>query len=222
MSIYDAWAMSWGRSSDLNIAEQAQDITAFNGAGNLNAGDFTIAARQSVGDQADGADGNGGGTNVGTQIQDVSAFNGSGNVNGGDFTIGAFQEVGDQGEGSEGGTNVGTQVQNVSAFNGVGNVNQGDFTIVGDQGVGNYAVGPDGSLNGAGVNVDVDVGNGVNVGVQVQTVSAFNGYGNVNGGDLIGVGDQGVGAGAPPAAPIPPSEPDMSGDVPLPMDDICA
>lgn len=222
MSIYDSWAMSWGRSSDLNIAEQVQDISAFNGAGNLNAGDFTIAARQSVGDQGDGADANSGGTNVGSQVQDVSAFNGSGNVNGGDFTIGAFQDVGDQGDGGAGGTNVGTQVQNVSAFNGVGNVNQGDFTIVGEQDVGNYAVGPDGSINGAGVNVDVDVSNGVNVGVQVQTVSAFNGYGNVNGGDLIGVADQGVGAGASPAEPMAPPEPDMSVDVPLPMDDIGA
>ncbi len=201
MSIYDAWAASWGRSSDFNVAEQIQDISAFNGAGNINAGDFTIAARQNVGDQGEvgGPVADSGDANVGTQVQNVSAFNGSGNVNGGDFTIGAFQDVGDEGGGS-GGTNVATQVQNVSAFNGVGNVNQGDFTIIGEQSAGNYAVGPDGSVNGAGVDVNVDVSNGVNVGVQVQTVSAFNGYGNVNGGDLIGVGDQGVGGDAP--APV--------------------
>ncbi|MEM8972752.1 MAG: hypothetical protein AAGD43_11875 [Pseudomonadota bacterium] len=199
MSIYDAWAASWGRSSDFNVAEQFQDISAFNGAGNVNAGDFTIAARQSVGDQGetDGSLAEGSDANVGTQVQNVSAFNGSGNVNGGDFTVGAFQDVGDEGGGS-GGTNVATQVQNVSAFNGVGNVNGGDFTIIGEQSAGNYAVGPDGSVNGAGVDVNVDVSDGVNVGVQVQTVSAFNGYGNVNGGDLIGVGDQSVGGDEPP------------------------
>ena len=215
MSIYDAWAASWGRSSDFNVAEQIQDVTVFNGAGNFNVGDFTIAARQEVGDQGDtgGSD-----TNIGTQIQNVSAFNGEGNVNGGDFTVGAFQDVGDEGgSGGSGGTNVGTQVQNVSAFNGVGNVNEGDFTIIGEQTAGNYAVGPDGSVNGAGVNVDVDVSDGVNVGVQVQTVSAFNGYGNVNGGDLIGVGDQGVGSGGPPP---PPAGPDMGPEEPLPVEDM--
>ncbi len=220
MSVYDAWAASWGRSSDFNVAEQFQDVTAFNGAGNVNGGDFTVVARQNVGDQDVAGDASPGGVNIGTQVQDVSAFNGSGNVNGGDFTVGAFQDVGDDGpSGGSGGTNVGTQVQNVSAFNGVGNVNEGDFTIIGEQSVGNYAVGPDGSVNGAGVNVDVDVSNGVNVGVQVQTVSAFNGYGNVNGGDLIGVGDQGVGSSGPPA---PPAAPDLGPEEPLPVEDMGA
>ncbi|MEM6498197.1 MAG: hypothetical protein AAF709_15925, partial [Pseudomonadota bacterium] len=37
-------------SLDDNLGVQTQNVTAFNGAGNVNAGDFTVAASQNVGD----------------------------------------------------------------------------------------------------------------------------------------------------------------------------
>ena len=154
---YDnAWAEAWGQSSDVNVATQVQNVTAFNGVGNINGGDFSVAALQEVGDAGEPSSGYGGwgDVNVGTQVQNVTAFNGAGNVNGGDFMVVADQEVGDTG-GTPGpinaydvdvsvdvsnGVNVGVQVQNVTAFNGVGNVNVANFQGAGAQGVGDEPI----------------------------------------------------------------------------------
>jgi len=74
-------------------------VTGFNGAGNVNAGDFTVAASQNVGDVEMPSAGSliDGSTNIntGVQTQNVTGFNGVGNVNGGNFTVVAEQNVGD-------------------------------------------------------------------------------------------------------------------------------
>lgn len=148
--IYDnAWAEAWGQSADVNVGTQVQNVTAFNGAGNINGGDFSVAALQDVGDSGEPASTGGwGDVNVGTQVQNVTAFNGAGNVNGGDFSVFADQNVGDASGGPindyavdvdvdvSNGVNVGVQVQNVTAFNGVGNVNGANFLGGGEQEIG--------------------------------------------------------------------------------------
>ena len=151
MPYENAWAEAWGQSSDVNVATQVQNVTAFNGAGNVNGGDFSVAALQDAGDSGEPSSSYGGwgDVNVGTQVQNVTAFNGVGNVNGGDFTVIADQDVGDTSSNGpineydvdvmvdvSNGVNVGVQVQNVTAFNGVGNVNGANFAGAGDQDVG--------------------------------------------------------------------------------------
>lgn len=150
MSYENDWALAWGQSSDVNIATQVQDVTAFNGAGNVNGGDFSVAVLQNAGDSTTSSSeyGEWGDVNVGTQVQNVTAFNGAGNVNGGDFNIFAGQNVGDSSGGPvndygvdvnvdlSNGVNVGVQVQNVTAFNGTGNVNGANFEGGADQGAG--------------------------------------------------------------------------------------
>ncbi len=100
---YASWMQSWAplvdASLDINTGTQTQNVTAFNGAHNINAGDFTVAASQNVGDVEmpstsallDGSTD----INTGVQTQNVTAFNGAGNVNGGNFTVVADQNVGD-------------------------------------------------------------------------------------------------------------------------------
>ena len=85
--------------------EQVQNVTAFNGAGNVNDGDFNVFADQNVGDASGGPVNDyavdvavdvSNGVNVGVQVQNVTAFNGVGNVNGANFAGGADQGVGDE------------------------------------------------------------------------------------------------------------------------------
>jgi hypothetical protein len=153
---YDnAWASAWAQSADVNVGTQVQNVTAFNGAGNINGGDFSVAALQDVGDSGEPVSGYGGwgDVNVGTQVQNVTAFNGAGNVNGGDFTVFADQNVGDAGAGGpindyavdvdvdvSNGVNVGVQVQNVTAFNGAGNINGANYLGGADQGIGDESM----------------------------------------------------------------------------------
>ena len=88
------------------MGTQVQNVTAFNGAGNVNGGDFSVFAGQDVGDSApasglmndyavDVAVDVSNGVNVGVQVQNVTAFNGLGNVNGANFAGGAEQGAGD-------------------------------------------------------------------------------------------------------------------------------
>lgn len=140
-------------SLDVNTGIQEQNITAFNGEGNLNLGNFTAVAQQNVGDVELG--GETGPSladlsveeNFGQQTQNVTAFNGVGNANAGEFTVAASQNVGDvelpdMGSLLDGSSdfNTGVQSQNVTAFNGVGNVNGGNFTVVAEQNVGDTEV----------------------------------------------------------------------------------
>ncbi len=133
--------------------------------------------------------------NIATQVQNVTAFNGEGNFNGGNFEVAALQDVGDTGGGGSSGyggwgdVNVATQVQTVTAFNGSNNINGGEFEVFAGQDVGDI----DGPINDAGVMVNVDTENGIDIAVQVQTVTAFNGYGNINGANFAGLGSQDVG-----------------------------
>ncbi|SRR6056297_2759693 len=102
MSYADAWTAAWSQSSDVNVGTQVQNVTAFNGAGNVNGGDFSVIAGQHVGDASatggpindynvDVAVDVSNGVNVGVQVQNVTAFNGTGNVNGANFEGAADQ-----------------------------------------------------------------------------------------------------------------------------------
>lgn len=187
-------------STDINTGIQEQNVTAFNGEGNLNLGSFTAVAEQNVGDMEMGAPSSpvledlSLEDNFGAQTQNVTAFNGAGNVNAGDFTVAAIQNVGDTempgsaGSLIDGSTdfNTGVQTQDVTAFNGAGNVNAGDFTIVAQQNVGDI------EMPGVGSSL-LDGSSDFNTGMQTQNVTAFNGAGNVNEGNFTVIADQNVG-----------------------------
>lgn len=138
--------------------------------------------------------------NIATQVQDINAFNGQENINPGNVAVVGEQNAGDDGipsggYGSWSDVNVATQVQTVAAFNGVGNVNEGSFTVIADQDVGS----PSEPINDARGHVHVDTDDGINVAVQVQTVAAFNGVGNVNAGEFKVAAIQNVGDGEGPS-----------------------
>ena len=201
---YASWMQSWAplvdASVDVNTGVQDQNVTAFNGAGNLNLGDFTVAASQNVGDVELPSSSIGSlidastDINTGIQDQNITAFNGAGNANGGNFTAIAQQNVGDVELGGSSAPsladlsydeNFGQQTQNVTAFNGAGNINAGDFTVAASQNVGDFEMPSAGSL--------FDGSTDINTGYQTQNVTAFNGAGNANGGNFTVVAEQNVG-----------------------------
>ena len=166
MEDYHGWARAWG--GDVNVDTQVQNVIAFNGAGNVNAGDFLVSADQDVGDVLGKTPGPindhnvmvdvdmENGVDVSVQVQNVVAFNGHNNVNAGTFAVDADQSAGDGQalwdgllSGNDSGVDSGTQVQNVVAFNGSGNINFGNFQVTADQNVGDFGNGHPGGFSPA-------------------------------------------------------------------------